>query len=120
MIGSFLSGLLSGSIHSGTPLLYATLGEVVEERAGIINLGLEGVMLMGAAVGFTTTVQTGKCRPGRSGRCSGRGLVQLDIRIPGDHPQGQPAGERAGADVLRSGSQCAARAPLTSAAGSRA
>ena len=40
-------------------LLYATLGEVIGERAGIVNLGLEGVMLMGAVVGFGTTVQTG-------------------------------------------------------------
>jgi len=32
--------------------------EVISERAGIINLGLEGVMLMGAVVGFSTTVQT--------------------------------------------------------------
>jgi general nucleoside transport system permease protein len=59
MIESFLGSLLIGSIHSGTPLLYATLGEVVEERAGIVNLGLEGVMLMGAVVGFMTTVHTG-------------------------------------------------------------
>ena len=59
MIAFLLGNLLSGAIHSGTPLLYATLGEVIEERAGIVNLGLEGVMLMGAVVGFTTMVQTG-------------------------------------------------------------
>ena len=59
MIGSSLQGLVSGSIIAGTPLLYATLGEVIGERAGIINLGLEGVMLIGAVVGFGTTVKTG-------------------------------------------------------------
>jgi simple sugar transport system permease protein len=59
MVGSSLQGLLSGSIIAGTPLLYATLGEVMGERAGIVNLGLEGVMLIGAVVGFTTTVKTG-------------------------------------------------------------
>jgi simple sugar transport system permease protein len=59
MTGSLWEGLLSGSILAGTPLLYATLGEVIDERAGIVNLGLEGVMLMGAVVGFTTTVTTG-------------------------------------------------------------
>ena len=58
MIGTVRS-LLSGAILSGTPLLYATLAEVVGERAGIVNLGLEGVMLMGAVVGFITMVQTG-------------------------------------------------------------
>jgi ABC-type uncharacterized transport system permease subunit len=64
MVGSFLEGLLSGSILAGTPLLYATLGEVIGERAGIVNLGLEGVMLMGAAVGFSTTVKTGNAAVG--------------------------------------------------------
>jgi len=64
MIGSILGGLLSGSVHAGTPLLYATLGEVVGERAGIVNLGLEGVMLMGAAAGFGTTVLTGNAAMG--------------------------------------------------------
>jgi simple sugar transport system permease protein len=49
MVGSSLGGFLSGSILAGTPLLYATLGEVISERAGMINLGLEGVMLMGAS-----------------------------------------------------------------------
>jgi ABC-type uncharacterized transport system permease subunit len=64
MVGSFLEGLLSGSILAGTPLLYATLGEIMDERAGIVNLGLEGVMLMGAAVGFGTTVKTGNAALG--------------------------------------------------------
>ncbi len=59
MIWAMLSSLLVGAINSGTSLLYATLGEVVEERAGIINLGLEGVMLMGAVCGFAVTVKTG-------------------------------------------------------------
>ncbi len=77
MIGSFLSGLLAGSIQSGTPLLYATLGEVVGERAGIINLGLEGVMLMGAAVGFATTVQTGDAALGVLAAALAGGLFNL-------------------------------------------
>lgn len=54
-----LVSILSGAILSGTPLLYATLSELIGERAGIINLGLEGVMLIGAVVGFVTTVKTG-------------------------------------------------------------
>jgi general nucleoside transport system permease protein len=59
VIDSLLVGLFVGAVHSGAPLLYATLAEVVDERAGIVNLGLEGVMLMGAVVGFATTVRTG-------------------------------------------------------------
>jgi len=54
-----LRSLLYGSIVSGTPLLYATIAEVIGERAGVVNLGLEGVMLMGAVVGFVAMVQTG-------------------------------------------------------------
>ena len=59
-----LRSLLSGAILSGTPLLYATLAEVVSERAGIVNLGLEGVMLMGAVVAFATMVHTGSAAAG--------------------------------------------------------
>lgn len=59
MIGSFLTSFLTGAVHSGTPLLYATLSETISERVGIVNLGLEGIMLMGAVVGFVVTVQTG-------------------------------------------------------------
>ena len=40
-------------------VLYATFGEIVGQRAGIVNLGIEGVMLMGAAVGFAAGVVTG-------------------------------------------------------------
>jgi simple sugar transport system permease protein len=58
MLG-LVRGLLSGAIVSGTPLLYATLAELISERAGIVNLGLEGVMLVGAVVGFVTCVSTG-------------------------------------------------------------
>ena len=40
-------------------MLYATLGEVIVERAGIVNLGLEGVLLIGASVSYAVTVETG-------------------------------------------------------------
>jgi general nucleoside transport system permease protein len=56
---STMRSLLSGSILAGTPLLYATVAELIGERAGIVNLGLEGVMLMGAVTGFVTMVHTG-------------------------------------------------------------
>jgi simple sugar transport system permease protein len=59
MSAALLLGVLSGAILSGTSLLYATLGELVGERAGIVNLGLEGIMLIGAAVGFAATATTG-------------------------------------------------------------
>ncbi len=54
-----LLGVLASAIYSGTSLLYPTLGEVISERGGIVNLGLEGVMLVSAAVGFAVTSSTG-------------------------------------------------------------
>jgi len=59
MTTSFIEGVLTGSIQSSTSVLYAALGEVVVERAGVINLGVEGTMLMGAVTGFMVTAQTG-------------------------------------------------------------
>jgi simple sugar transport system permease protein len=44
--------LLASAIVYGTPLLYAALGETLTERSGVLNLGLEGMMLMGAVSGF--------------------------------------------------------------------
>ena len=46
-------------ITAGTPLLFAAVGEVLTERSGVLNLGLEGLMLMGAVVGFMTACYTG-------------------------------------------------------------
>jgi ABC-type uncharacterized transport system permease subunit len=54
-----ITGVISSAIFSGTSLLYTTLGEVIGERAGIVNLGLEGVLLVSASVGFRVTVTTG-------------------------------------------------------------
>ncbi len=54
-----LRGVLTGAILSGTSVLYATIGEVIVERAGIVSLGLEGVMLIGASAAFAVTYTTG-------------------------------------------------------------
>jgi simple sugar transport system permease protein len=55
----FLQNVLAGAVRSGTSVLYGTLGEVVSERAGIVNLGIEGEMLMGACVGVIVAVRAG-------------------------------------------------------------
>ncbi len=52
-------GIFSSAIFSGTSLLYTTLGELINERAGIVNLGLEGVLLISASTGFAITSLTG-------------------------------------------------------------
>ncbi len=51
--------ILSAAIRSGTPILFATLGEILTEKAGVLNLGLEGLMLLGAFSGFSATMMTG-------------------------------------------------------------
>jgi len=52
-------GVLSSAVFSGTSLLYATLGEIVDQRSGIVNLGLEGVLLVSASAGFSAAAVTG-------------------------------------------------------------
>ena len=54
-----VQGTLTGAVGPGISVLYATYGEVITERAGRINLGVEGCMLMGACFGFIATVETG-------------------------------------------------------------
>lgn len=50
---------LAAAIVAGTPLLFATLGELLTEKAGNLNLGVEGMMLMGAVMGFYTGLLSG-------------------------------------------------------------
>src|SRR5439155_26464164 len=51
---SLLVVVLASGIAYGTPLLYASLGELLAERSGVLNLGVEGMMLIGAVTGFWT------------------------------------------------------------------
>ena len=46
--------VIASGVAYGTPLLYAALGELLAERAGVLNLGVEGMMLVGAVMGFWT------------------------------------------------------------------
>ena len=52
MNNSLLIVLIASGIAYGTPLLYASLGELLTERSGVLNLGVEGMMLVGAVMGF--------------------------------------------------------------------
>jgi ABC-type uncharacterized transport system permease subunit len=55
----FLLQLLLGALRSSTPILFALLGEILTQSVGIINIGVEGEMLCGAAGAFACTALTG-------------------------------------------------------------
>ena len=58
MISQLLQ-LIVATLVAGTPLVYAALGELVVERAGVLNMGVEGMMVIGAISGFAVTMATG-------------------------------------------------------------
>jgi len=55
----FILDALRAAIPAGTPLLFGTLGEIYAERSGVLNLGVEGMMIMGAMTAFAVTLDTG-------------------------------------------------------------
>ncbi|MBD3885606.1 ABC transporter permease [Phormidium tenue FACHB-886] len=54
-----LVSILSGTVRAATPLILAGLGELVAEKSGVLNLGVEGMMLMGAVTGFIVAITSG-------------------------------------------------------------
>jgi simple sugar transport system permease protein len=56
---TFVQDVLNGAIRSSTAVLFAAEGEVVAERSGVINLGTEGCMLVGALTSFAVAANTG-------------------------------------------------------------
>ena len=63
MNNSLLVVVAASAVSYGTPLLYAALGELLAERSGVLNLGVEGMMLMGAVMGFWTVQNVGGSGP---------------------------------------------------------
>ena len=59
MTSSMFQLILMAVVTAATPLILAAIGELVTERAGVLNLGVEGMMIMGAAVGFAGAYATG-------------------------------------------------------------
>ena len=52
-------GIITSGIRLATPYLFASLGEMFAQRSGVVNLGVEGIMLMGAFMGYYTVLHTG-------------------------------------------------------------
>jgi len=65
------------AIQAGTPLLLATLGEIYAEKSGILNLGIEGMMALGAFTAFAITIVTGSAWLGLILACVVGGLLSL-------------------------------------------
>jgi simple sugar transport system permease protein len=55
----FIENLLAATLRVATPLMFGTMGELFAERSGVLNLGIEGTMFMGAFIGFTAAYMTG-------------------------------------------------------------
>jgi ABC-type uncharacterized transport system permease subunit len=66
-----------GALVSGTPLLFATIGEILSERAGVMNLGIEGMMLVGAMGGFAVWSKTDNLLLGMAAGMLFGGLLAL-------------------------------------------
>lgn len=56
---SLAASIISSTLTAGTPLLIAAAGILIHEKSGVLNLGIEGLMLMGAVTGFGVTLATG-------------------------------------------------------------
>jgi ABC-type uncharacterized transport system permease subunit len=75
---AFMSAFIAGTIMAAVPLLLAGLGEQISEKAGVLNLGLEGMMLVGAFAGFAVAFVTGSFTLGFLAGAAG-GLVTAAV-----------------------------------------
>lgn len=73
-----LEGILITIVGAATPILLAAIGELVAERSGVLNLGVEGMMIMGAVVAFGVSLTTGNPYLGVvAGALAGMGMALL-------------------------------------------
>jgi simple sugar transport system permease protein len=72
-----LVAVLGGAIRVGTPFLFVSLGECITEKAGRINLGLEGVLVFSAMAGFGASYLTGQWWLGVVAAAASGGLIAL-------------------------------------------
>jgi general nucleoside transport system permease protein len=103
MNDSVLAFTLAAAVAAGTPLALAALGELITERAGILNLGVEGMMLLGAVTTFLVASATGSTALAMlAGAAAGSG-AGARARGAVDQPARQPDRLRPGARDLRHG-----------------
>ncbi|MFO1175750.1 MAG: ABC transporter permease, partial [Paracoccaceae bacterium] len=73
--------LIATLMIASVPIMLAALGELVVERAGVLNLGVEGMMIIGAVTGFIAAVETGSPFLGFVGGAVGGGLLALVFAV---------------------------------------
>src|SRR5438046_6505544 len=73
--------VLAAAIAAGTPLVFAALGELIAERSGVLNLGVEGMMLVGAIAGFSTGAVTGNLWLGALAGMAAGALMSLIFAV---------------------------------------
>ena len=81
MHASDIAGIIATTLALGPSILYAALGEVIGQRTGIVNLGIEGVMLMGASIGFIVGVTTGSAVLGIAAGVAAGSLFNLLLAV---------------------------------------
>ncbi len=74
---AFFVTILATAIRAGAPVIFATVGEIFSERSGVLNLGVEGMMLVGAVSGFIVAVKTGNPWAGVVAAMLAGGLLSL-------------------------------------------
>ena len=68
---------IAGFFVAATPLIFAAVGELVVEKTGVLNLGVEGMMIIGAICGFATAVETGSPLLGFAAAAVGGAVLSL-------------------------------------------
>jgi len=81
LTAAFLTALLAGAITAGIPLLLAGLGEQLSEKTGVLNIGIEGMMLAGAYTGFLVAWKTDSALLGFVGGAGGGMVVAALMAI---------------------------------------
>lgn len=82
MSWDILHAAMITAVLAAVPLVYVGLGELLNQRVGIVNVGVEGVMLIGAAVGFVVTADHGMTLGLLSGAAAGGGFALVAFGIP--------------------------------------
>ena len=72
-----LANIILGVIVASTPLVFAAIGELIAEKSGVLNLGVEGMMIMGAIAGFATIISTGNHPLALVAACAGGAVTAL-------------------------------------------